>query len=46
MPEGRKSVTFRITLADPTGTLHDEDITASRARILAGLNDLGYDTRL
>ena len=46
VPEGRKSVTFRITLADPTGTLHDEDITASRARILAGLNDLGYDTRL
>ncbi|HWE52732.1 MAG TPA: phenylalanine--tRNA ligase subunit beta [Bryobacteraceae bacterium] len=46
VPEGRKSVTFRITLADPTGTLQDEDITAARARILAGLNDLGYDTRV
>jgi phenylalanyl-tRNA synthetase beta chain len=46
VPEGSKSVTFRITLADPAGTLRDEDITAARARILAGLNELGYDTRV
>ena len=46
VPEGSKSVTFRITLADPNGTLHDEDITAARSRILAGLNELGYDTRV
>ncbi len=46
VPENKKSVTFRITLADPAGTLHDKDITSARARILAGLNELGYDTRI
>jgi phenylalanyl-tRNA synthetase beta chain len=46
VPEGKKSVTFRITLADPARTLNDDEITAARARILTGLNGLGYDTRV
>ena len=44
--EGKKSVTFRIVLADSTRTLDESEITAARTRILTGLNSLGYDTRV
>jgi phenylalanyl-tRNA synthetase beta chain len=46
VPEGRKSVTFRITAGAPDRTLTSEDITAIRIRILSGLDELGYDTRV
>ncbi len=46
VPEGQKSVTFRITAADPARTLTATDITDLRARILTGLAGLGYDTRV
>lgn len=45
IPEGRKSVTFRVTAGDPSRTLTAADITGLRNRILASLSDLGYDTR-
>ncbi len=43
VPQGKKSVTFRITLADPSRTLLEDEITATRNRIIEGL---GYDTRV
>ena len=43
VPDDKKSVTFRITLAHPSRTLQDDEITAARARIIDGL---GYDTRV
>jgi phenylalanyl-tRNA synthetase beta chain len=44
--EGRKSVTFRVTAGDSARTLTAADIAGIRASILAGLAELGYDTRV
>jgi phenylalanyl-tRNA synthetase beta chain len=46
VPEGKKSVTFRVTAGDPAKTLTTADITEIRTKILTGLAGLGYDTRV
>jgi len=45
LPEGRKSVTFRIVAGSPDRTLSSPEITAIYDRIVAGLTELGYDFR-
>jgi phenylalanyl-tRNA synthetase beta chain len=45
LPEGRKSVTFRITAGSPDRTLASSEITAIYDRIVAGLTELGYEFR-
>ena len=45
LPEGRKSVTFRITAGSPDRTLSSAEITAMYDRIVAGLTELGYEFR-
>jgi phenylalanyl-tRNA synthetase beta chain len=42
LPEGKKSVSFRVTAGAPDHTLTSEEITDLRNRIIAGLNTLGY----
>lgn len=45
LPDGKKSVTFRIVAGASDRTLATDDINAIRARILGGMNELGYDSR-
>ena len=46
VPEGKKSVSFRIVAGAPDHTLHPDEITKLRNRIIAGLNSLGYELRV
>jgi len=45
LPEGKKSVSFRVVAGAPDHTLTAEEITDLRDRIIAGLNSLGYELR-
>jgi phenylalanyl-tRNA synthetase beta chain len=45
LPEGRKSVTFRITAGSPDRTLSSGEITTIYDRIVTGLTELGYEFR-
>ena len=45
LPEGRKSVTFRITAGSPDRTLSSAETTIIYDRIVAGLTELGYEFR-
>jgi phenylalanyl-tRNA synthetase beta chain len=45
LPEGKKSVSFRVVAGAADHTLTAEEITALRDRIIAGLNSLGYEFR-
>jgi len=42
LPEGKKSVSFRVVASAPDHTLNAEEITDLRNGIIAGLNSLGY----
>lgn len=46
LPEGMKSVSYRLTVAAPDHTLSNEEVTAVRDRIIAGMQGLGYDLRV
>lgn len=46
IPEGRKSVSFRLKVAARDHTLSLEEAGAIRARIIDGLRGLGYELRL
>lgn len=46
LPEGKKSVSFRLTVAAPDRTLSSEEVGAIRARIIDGMRARGYDFRL
>lgn len=46
LPEGKKSVSFRIVAAAPDHTLTTPEITALRDRIIEGLTGLGYELRV
>ncbi|MCS6954084.1 MAG: phenylalanine--tRNA ligase subunit beta [Bryobacterales bacterium] len=46
LPEGKKSVSFRLTVAAPDRTLSSEEVGAIRARIIEGMRARGYDFRL
>jgi phenylalanyl-tRNA synthetase beta chain len=45
LPEGRKSVTFRVTLSSPARTLSADDISAARLLIVGQLQNEGYEFR-
>ncbi len=45
LPDGRKSVTFRIVAGAPDRTLSSPETTALYDRIVAGLTSLGYEFR-
>jgi phenylalanyl-tRNA synthetase beta chain len=46
LEEGRKSVSFRLTVSSAERTLSSEEIAEIRARIIAGIEGLGYELRL
>ena len=46
LPEGSKSVSFRVTMGSPERTLSSEEVSAIRAAIIAGMRGLGYDLRV
>ncbi len=46
LPEGKKSVSYRLTVAAPDRTLSAEDVAAIRARIIDGMRAQGYDLRV
>jgi len=46
LPEGKKSVSFRLTVAAQDRTLSSEDVAAIRNRIIDSMRGLGYDLRV
>lgn len=46
LPEGKKSVSFRVVAGAADRTLSSEEIAEMRERIIAGLNGLGYELRV
>ncbi|MDX1981856.1 MAG: phenylalanine--tRNA ligase subunit beta [Bryobacteraceae bacterium] len=46
LPEGVKSVSFRITVAAADHTLSNEEVTAVRDGIISGMRASGYDLRV
>ncbi|MGA9622950.1 MAG: phenylalanine--tRNA ligase subunit beta, partial [Bryobacteraceae bacterium] len=46
LEEGQKSVSFRLTVGSPERTLSSEEVGEIRARIIAGMRELGYDLRV
>jgi phenylalanyl-tRNA synthetase beta chain len=46
LPEGRKSVSFRLTVGSPERTLSSEEIGEIRARIIGGMQQRGYELRV
>jgi phenylalanyl-tRNA synthetase beta chain len=46
LPEGKKSVSFRVVAGSPDRTLSSADITGIRTQIIDGLTALGYDLRV
>jgi phenylalanyl-tRNA synthetase beta chain len=46
LPEGKKSVSFRVVAGAVDRTLSSEEIAEMRGRIIAGLNGLGYELRV
>ncbi|MDX2268945.1 MAG: phenylalanine--tRNA ligase subunit beta [Bryobacter sp.] len=45
LPDASRSLTFRITIADPTRTLTQDDITTARTHLLSALQSHGYELR-
>jgi phenylalanyl-tRNA synthetase beta chain len=46
LPEGVKSVSFRLTVAASDRTLSNEDVTAIRSRLIRALESEGYQLRV
>jgi phenylalanyl-tRNA synthetase beta chain len=46
LPEGKKSVSYRLTVAAPDRTLSSDDVAAIRNRIIDGMRGIGYDLRV
>ncbi len=46
IPEGKKSVSFRLTVAAADHTLSLEEVGAIRNRIIEGMRGLGYELRI
>jgi phenylalanyl-tRNA synthetase beta chain len=44
--EGRKSVSFRLTVGSPERTLASEEVSAIRGGIIEGMRGLGYELRV
>jgi phenylalanyl-tRNA synthetase beta chain len=46
LEEGRKSVSFRLTVGSPERTLSSEEVGEIRGRIIDGMRRLGYELRV
>jgi phenylalanyl-tRNA synthetase beta chain len=46
LPDGSKSVSFRVTLGSPERTLSSEEVGQIRAAIIDGMHGLGYELRV
>ena len=46
LPEGSKSVSFRVTLGSPDRTLSSEEVGEVRAAMIAGMRGLGFELRV
>lgn len=46
LPEGRKSVSFRLTVGAPDRTLLSDEVGVIRARIIDGMRQAGYELRV
>ena len=46
LPEGTKSVSYRLTISSGERTLTAEDLTRVRSRIIDGMRGLGYELRV
>jgi len=46
LPEGTKSVSFRLTVGSAERTLSSEEVGEIRARLIDGMRAQGYDLRL
>ena len=46
LPEGKKSVSYRLTVAAPDRTLSSEEVGEIRARIIERMQALGYELRV
>ena len=46
LPEGRKSVSFRVVAGAPDRTLSSSEITSLRNQIIEGLSGIGYELRV
>jgi phenylalanyl-tRNA synthetase beta chain len=46
LEEGRKSVSFRITVGSPERTLSSDEVSEIRGRIIDGMRGLGYELRV
>jgi len=46
LPEGRKSVSFRLTVGAPDRTLLSDEVGVIRSRIIDGMRQVGYELRV
>jgi len=46
LPDGLKSVSYRLTVGAPDRTLSSDDITGIRQRIIDGMRESGFDLRV
>jgi phenylalanyl-tRNA synthetase beta chain len=46
LAEGRKSVSFRLTVGSPERTLSSEEVGEIRGRVIEGMRGLGYELRV
>ena len=46
LPEGSKSVSFRVTVGSPERTLSSEEVGQVREGIIEGMRGLGYELRV
>jgi phenylalanyl-tRNA synthetase beta chain len=46
LPEDRKSVSYRLTVAAPDRTLSSEEVAAIRGRVMAAMHASGYELRV
>jgi len=46
LPEDRKSVSYRLTVAAPDRTLSSEEVAAIRGRVIQAMRDAGYELRV
>jgi len=46
LPEDRKSVSYRLTVAAPDRTLSSEEVAAIRSRVIQAMRERGYELRV
>ena len=46
IPEGKQSISFKLTVAAPDHTLTAEEVSAIRSRIIEGMREQGYELRV